>query len=84
MNNKIPLSDLKTGQSGIIESIRDSRLSAELLRFGITGNTEVEALMFSPIGNTRAYFFSSFIIALRNEDADNIIIRTVSGGVGSE
>lgn len=84
MNTKITLTELPQEQTGIIDRITDNKLRTELLRFGITGESEVEPLMYSPIGKTRAYFFSSFIIALRSEDSDKILLRSANGGVSSE
>lgn len=48
-----------------------------LLDLGIVENTEIEALNQSPSGNLVAYLIRGAVVALRNEDASTIQIKSV-------
>lgn len=69
------LTDLPIGQSGIIEGISpDFSLYTRLLDIGFSEGTEIEALFKSPLGDPTAYLIKGTVIALRHEDAQNILL----------
>ena len=46
-----------------------------MLDLGLIKDTEIEVLHKSPFGDPVAYFFKGTIIALRKEDAEQILVR---------
>ena len=77
--NKLRLSNLKIGQSAIIESISPSTRGLErrrLMDLGIVPGTEIIPLMKSPGGDPIAYNILDAGIALRKKQADNIFITS--------
>ncbi len=51
-----------------------------MLDLGLTFNTEVVALQQSPSGDPTAYFIRGAVIALRSQDASQILITPVKSG----
>jgi DtxR family Mn-dependent transcriptional regulator len=72
------LSDLKQGESAIVNGIAPACRGAERRRFldlGILNGTQVSAEFLSPSGDPMAYRIRETLIALRREQADLIFIR---------
>lgn len=46
-----------------------------MLDLGIVKNTIIEALQKSPSGDPVAYFIKGTVIALRNEDAKQVLVK---------
>ncbi len=70
------LTDLTVGQTGRIKGVLpDFSLYTRLLDIGFSKNTEIECLYKSPLGDPTAYLIKGTVIALRHEDAQNIIIK---------
>lgn len=69
------LADLPTGErcrvSGLNSTGADRR---RMLDLGLIPGTEVEAVLKSPSGGVTAYLIRGALIAIRCEDAKNIII----------
>ena len=47
-----------------------------MLDLGIINNTNIEVLQKSPYGDPTAYFIRGAVIALRDEDAKKIIVKS--------
>lgn len=74
----MPLSSLNLGQRGKLVSISRSIRGAErrrLLDLGLLPGTIVEAELRSPTGDPTAYRIRGAVIALRNDQADLILIE---------
>lgn len=70
------LSSLTPGECGIVESIaHKSKIKRRLLDLGIIPGTKVSCVIKSPLGDPTAYFVRGALIALRNSDSCDIIIR---------
>lgn len=80
MLEKIRLTDLKTGQKGIIErlSARDD-MRRRLQDIGIIEGTVVECLGRSPLGDPTAFLIRGAVIALRSEDSGNVLVEPEYG-----
>lgn len=70
------LAELPTGErcfvSGLTSKGADRR---RMLDLGIVPGTEIEAVLKSPSGGVTAYLIRGALIAIRQEDALNIIIE---------
>lgn len=72
---KIPLNNLKAGESGIIREILSTNIGIHrLFELGFTPDAEVLCLRNSPFREPVAYMIKGTVIALRHEDSKNIII----------
>lgn len=69
-----PLSSAKLGREYSVFKIKNSKKLRRLLDLGITNGAKITPLNRSPIGNLTAYKIRGTVIALRNEDAENIIV----------
>lgn len=78
-NTVIPLSLATAGEEYIINHIKNGKTSAEdLAGYGLMPNTKIKFIFASPAKDPRAYEVMGTVIALRNEDADNIFIKPAS------
>lgn len=71
----LPLSSIPIGYSAEIASIKSNFENKErLLELGFTKDTKITVLHKSPSGDPIAYGIRGAVMALRKEDADNILI----------
>lgn len=79
MNTKlIPLHQMPVGSVGIIKSLNlDGLTHRRMLDLGLIHNTIIKSLLKSPCGNPIAYEVRGTVIALRSEDASNIIVEKI-------
>lgn len=70
--NSLP-SGTKCKVASIMSTGSDRR---RMLDLGIIQNTNIEILQKSPYGDPTAYFIRGAVIALRDEDAKKIIVKT--------
>lgn len=76
LSSAMPLSALSIGCRGrVIQLIADGAIRRRLLDLGLIEGTEVMALQQSPSGDPIAYLIRGAVIALRSEDAAQILIR---------
>lgn len=70
------LNNLELNEKGIVKSIScDDRITRRLYDLGLLENTVICPIFSSPFGDPRAYEFRGNIIAIRNDDANNIIVE---------
>jgi len=73
--SKKNLLSVAVGDSGIIDTLSSTGIiRRRLLDLGITTGAEITCLFEAPSGNPRAYLIRSTVIALRNQDARQIIL----------
>jgi len=73
---KRTLADLCVGEKCCVTALADSALNRRrMLDLGIVPGTAIEAFMESPFGGITAYFIRGALIAIRHEDAENIIVE---------
>ena len=78
--NEYTLRDLRIGQGARISSLRSGcTMRRRLLDLGFTQDAPVSCLFESPAGDPRAYNVCGAVIALRAEDARDVLI---GGGYG--
>lgn len=72
------LNNLKLNEKGIVKSIScDGRITRRLYDLGLLENTFIRPIFASPFSDPRAYEFRGNIIAIRNDDANNILVDVV-------
>lgn len=73
---KNTLNKLKVGEEAIVKKINSApNIHRRLLDIGLIKNTKIECVLISPAGDPKAYKIRGAIIAIRNEDAEGIIIE---------
>lgn len=76
MNMNYTLNMLEPGEYAIIEELLASGpIHRRLLDIGLIKGTKVECIGRSPCGDPAAYFIRGTVIAIRNADSRNILIR---------
>ena len=75
MKNTIPLTELALNLSGKIISIDVSpNIKRRLLDLGIIPNTSITPVFKSTGGDPIAYEIRGTVLAIRNQDAENILV----------
>ena len=73
---QINLNDLKINQKGKIEEITNNgTIKRRLLDLGLVKGTQIIPVLVSPSKDPRAFLVRGSIIAIREEDAQNILVR---------
>ena len=71
------LSELKKGQTGIIDSFTDYELSLKLLEMGCIPGELIELIRIAPLGDPIAISVSGYMLSMRKEEAATIRVRLV-------
>lgn len=75
MKNLLTLNNLTQGQSATVAMIKpESNIYRRLLDIGLIEGTRIECVQHSPGGDPIAYLIRGAVIALRQEDSNNIIV----------
>lgn len=75
MPRKITLSELETGEKAVVSGLlTHGAMRRRLLDIGLTEGAEVECIGRSPAGDPTAYLIRGAVIAIRSEDAREIVI----------
>ena len=75
MNPVKSLHDLKQGESGCVRALLSTgSMRRRLQDIGLIEGTRVKCLQKSPAGDPTAYLIRGAVIALRSEDAENVLI----------
>ena len=70
------LDSLREGELAVVTGIYTCGTEGSRLReLGLTDGTEIKRYKSAPSGNPAAYLFRGAVIALRNEDAKNIMVE---------
>ena len=69
------LSELEINKTGIVTKNNNSKEIAKRFQdLGITSNTRIIPLLNSPSGEIRAYYVKDTLLAIRDQEAENIEI----------
>lgn len=75
MNRLFTLTKLETGKSAkVIKLLADGSIRRRLQDIGVIEGTDIECIMKSPWDDPIAYKIRGAVIAIRNEDSENIIV----------
>ncbi len=67
---------LKIGQKAkVVEISSDENIKRRLLDMGLVENSIVECVLISPFQDPHAYDIKGATIAIRNDDAEKILVR---------
>jgi ferrous iron transport protein A len=80
METLLPLCELPVGSSSIIAELYSvGSMRRRLLDLGFAQGSTVRCIQTAPSGDPMAYSVKGTIIALRNEDAKDILVRAEDG-----
>lgn len=75
-NNILSLNNLRIGKKAVVTDINTTGVEKQrMLDLGLVRGASIEALHKSPAGDPTAYFIMGAVIALRGEDAKNVLIQ---------
>ena len=70
------VNELELGEIGIVNKIvGEETIKRRLLDLGLIEGTYLKAVLVSPSGDPRAFEFRGSLIAIREEDAENIKLK---------
>jgi ferrous iron transport protein A len=76
MEDICSLCNLKVGQTARVKDLRSTgSMRRRLQDIGLIEGTSVECLQKSPAGDPIAFLIRGAVIALRNEDSQNVIMK---------
>ncbi|MGI5878982.1 MAG: FeoA family protein [Syntrophomonadaceae bacterium] len=82
MSDSVALTDIAVGESACIANISaNGKNRRRLLDLGLIPGSVVTVIRRSPSGNPTAYLIKGALIALRNEDASQIIVNKIKGDI---
>lgn len=75
-NSTFTLNKLRQNKTGIVTELKNSGVIRRRLQdLGIIEGTRIECIGKSPLGDPKAYLIKGTQIALRNNDAEKIIVK---------
>ena len=75
--NHMKLSQLKLGQQCIIEGFTDELLKLKLMEMGCLPGEVIELIRVAPLGDPMAISVGSYILGIRKNEADTVIVKPV-------
>ena len=70
------LSELKTGEKGIIERVTGGgRFRQRLMEMGFVPGTEILVEKFAPLRNPIEYVLKGYHVSLRHDEAEKVEVR---------
>lgn len=72
------LSQLKIGQSAIIDSFTDKNMAIKLLEMGCTPGEVVKLNRIAPMGDPIAISVSGYLLSLRKAEASTVMVSLVA------
>jgi len=69
-----PLGSVPVGCEAVVQGLRKGRSQRRLLDLGFVPGTRVRVVRASPLGDPRAYLVRGTVIALRREDAAEVMV----------
>lgn len=77
MKALLHLSDLKIGESAIIDSFMDKEMSLKLLEMGCTPGEIVKLERIAPMGDPIAISVSGYLLSLRKAEASTVMVSSI-------
>ncbi len=70
------VNELELGEIGVVSKIiGEENIKRRLLDLGLIEGTDIKPVLVSPSGDPRAFEFRGSLIAIREEDAENIKLK---------
>ncbi len=74
------LSELKTGEKGIIQRISGTgRFRQRLMEMGFVPGAEIRVERFAPLRNPIEYVLKGYHVSLRRDEAEKVIVQQPEG-----
>ena len=71
------LSDIAIGKVSVVKSIEDPELAQKLLEMGCTPGEKIIVQRKAPFADPIAIVVSGFMLSIRKEDAEKIIVKAI-------
>lgn len=71
------LSQLKIGQSAIIDSFTDKDMALKLVEMGCTPGEVVKLNFIAPFGDPIAIYVSGYMLSLRRAEASTVLVSLI-------
>jgi Fe2+ transport system protein FeoA len=79
------LSELKTGERGIIERLfGKGPFRRRLMEMGFVPGVEIKVEKFAPLRDPIEYVLKGYHVSLRHEEAQNVMVREIGLSGGTE
>lgn len=73
------LDEIKLNEKAIIKKVEcQGNIKRRLLDLGFIKGTEITPILVSPSKDPRAFYIRGLTIALRKEDAKNVLVKSVN------
>ena len=74
---KRTINELEIGETGIVDKIiGEENIKRRLLDLGLIEGTQIKPVLVSPSGDPRAFEFRGSLIAIREEDGENVRLKS--------
>jgi ferrous iron transport protein A len=70
------LSDLRTGETAVIDSFTDEETSLKLLEMGCLPGEKVKVEKIAPRGDPMAIEVAGYLLSLRKSEAATVLVRS--------
>jgi ferrous iron transport protein A len=71
---KIRLSELKVGQSAVVESFTEEAIQLKLLEMGCLPGETISVVRVAPFGDPMAIDVSGSVISIRLDEANHVLV----------
>ena len=75
------LSELKVGQSAIIDSFTDKHMALKLLEMGCTPGEVVKLNRIAPMGDPIAITVAGYLLSLRKAEASTVLVTLLASNI---
>lgn len=72
------LSEIKKGESAVVESFNDDEMKLKLMEMGCLPGEIITVDRFAPLGDPIAIVVGDATISIRVDEADNVVVRAVN------
>ncbi len=77
-DNMQKLNDLNLLDKAIVEKVEANKnIKKRFLDIGLIKGTKIKVVLISPLKDMKAYLIKGAVIAIRNEDTKDILVRVV-------
>jgi len=75
--NSINLSELKIGETGVVEDFSDTVLSLKLMEMGCIPGEKIKLHKYAPMGDPMMVEVSGYFLTLRRQEAETIRVSLI-------
>ncbi len=72
------LSEIRKGESAVVESFTDDEMKLKLMEMGCLPGEIITVDRFAPLGDPIAIVVGDATISIRVDEADNVVVRAVN------